>query len=806
MRILQMAENLMADIRYALRGLQSSPGFTATVVVMLALGIGANTAIFSIVDRLFLHALPYPESNQLLMVYETSPGTPRSNVSPANWLDWQGLNHSFETLAAWNFASATFAGEGDPELLTGQTASAEFFPTLRVSPLRGRLFTPDDDRPNAAPVVILSHRLWQRRFGEDLNIIGKKIELDTTPFEVIGVMPQGFYFMNPLAEFWVPYAIDRQRDWRANSGRSIPSILGRLKPGISMAAAQAEMRTIGAQLEQAYVFNKRTSVNIVPLREVLTGEIRTSLLVLLAAVSVLLLVACFNVASMMFARSTSRRREIAVRTSLGASRRAIVRQLIVESLLLAGVGGAIGFLVALWGVSALIELTPRNLIRVVEVPLDRWVLIYTFGISLLTGLIFGLAPAITATRGSLAGYLHGVGRSITQSARIRQGLVIAQVTMTVILLCGAGLLVRSFAALNSISTGVDADQVMTMQITMTAPRYDRNQQVELVTRIIERLEKLPGVQSAGATRSLPVIGPTAGTGVHFKGTPDVPMNDRPMARIRMATPGYFKTVGSPIVSGREFNWDDQRPNAELVFIVNEAFVKAYLPGKDPLATFMRVWMGPENPFGSIVGVAPDVREGSLRGIAQPTVFYNQRQLSYNGMTLFIRTNRLATIAREAVQVIHDIDHDVPVTQVRTLREAFGQSIAQDRLNAVVSGAFAATALMLASFGLYGLLTFLVTERTREIGIRMALGAEAAALVQMVMNHALSLVAAGGLLGLIGAFAISRLIKTLLFEVSSYDPTTFVAATLLLILVGALAAFLPAYRVATVNPIIALRQE
>ena len=806
MRILQIAENLTADVRYALRGLQSSPGFTATVIVMLALGIGANTAIFSIVDRLFLRALPYPESNQLLMIYETSPGTSRSNVSPANWLDWQRLNHSFETLAAWNSASATFVGEGDPELLSGQAASAEFLPALKVSPRLGRLFTPDDDRPNAAPVVILSHRLWQRRFGDDPNVIGKKIELDARPFEVIGVMPEGFYFVNPLAEFWVPYGLDRQRDWRANSGRSIPSILGRLKPGITIATAQAEMQTIGAQLEQAYVFNKKTSVSIVPLREVLTGEVRTSLLVLLGAVSVLLLIACFNVASMMLARSSSRRREIAVRTSLGASRGAIVRQLLMESLLLAGVGGTVGFLVALWGVSALVELTPRNLIRVVEVPLDRWVLMYTFGISLLTGLTFGLAPAITATRSSLTGYLHGVGRSITHSARMRQGLVIGQVTMTVILLCGAGLLVRSFAALNSISTGVDANQVLTMQMTMPPPRYDRDQQVELVARIIERLEKLPGVQSAGATRSLPVIGPTAGTGVHFKGTPDVPMNDRPMARIRMATPGYFKTVGNPIASGREFTWDDQRPNAELVFVVNEAFVKAYLPGKDPLTTSMRVSMGQENPFGSIVGVAADVLEGSLRGGAQPTVFYNQRQLSYSGMTLFIRTNRPATIAREAVQVIHDIDHDVPVTQVRTLREAFGQSIARDRLNAVVSGAFAVTALLLASFGLYGLLAFLVAERTREIGIRMALGAEAATLVQMVMNHGLSLVAAGGLLGLIGAFAISRFIKTLLFEVSSYDPTTFVAVALLLILVSAFAAFLPAYRAATVNPIVALRQE
>src|SRR5262245_37696422 len=323
--MIQMVETLMADVRYALRGLQRSPGFTATVVVMLALGIGANTAIFSIVDRLFLRALQYPESNQLVMIYETSPGSPRSSVSPANWLDWQRLNHSFETLAAWNSATATFAGEGDPELLNGQAASAEFFPTLKISPLLGRLFTPDDDRPDAAAVVVLTHRLWQRRFAEDPNIIGKKIELDARPFEVIGILPQGFFFMNPLSEFVVPYGLERQRDWRANSGRSRPSILGRLKAGVTMSAAQAEMRTIAAQLEQSYIFNKKTSVNIVPLREVLTGEVRTSLLVLLAAVSVLLLVACFNVASMMLARSSSRRREIAVRTSLGVGGGAMVR-------------------------------------------------------------------------------------------------------------------------------------------------------------------------------------------------------------------------------------------------------------------------------------------------------------------------------------------------------------------------------------------------------------------------------------------------------------------------------------------------
>src|SRR5262249_14717387 len=429
-------------------------------------------------------------------------------------------------------------------------------------------------------------------------------------------------------------------------------------------------------------------------------------IVLLAAVSGLLFVACFNVASMMFARSASRQREFAVRVSLGAGRRAILRQLLIESLLLACLGGAAGFLVAVWGVSALLDLTPRNLIRVPEVPLDRWVMMYTSFLAVFTGFTFGLAPAISATRDAFIVHLHGSGRSVTRSARIRRWLVVAQVAMAMILLCGAGLLVRSFAALRSVPTGVDPSDVLTMQVTMPDARYNRNQQVEFITNTIQRLERLAGVQSAGATRSLPVIGPTAGTGVQFKDTPDVAIMDRPMTRVRMATPRYFKTVGVPIIRGREFIWDDQRPNAEPVFIVNEAFANAYLSGRDPLETSMRVYMAQDNPFGRIVGIAANVREGSLRGEATPTVFYNQRQLSYLGMTLFIRTNRPAAIAREAVQVIHGLDPNLAVTQVRPLTEAFSQSIARDRLNALVSTAFAVTALILASFGLYGLLAFL----------------------------------------------------------------------------------------------------
>jgi putative ABC transport system permease protein len=805
MQLRQSCESLIQDIRYAVRSLQRSPGFTTTILVMLALGIGANTAIFSLVDRLLLRELPYPESDRVVMLYENFPGSPRNNVSPANWLDWQRLSKSFETLAASNTIAETLTGDAEPELVPGQLVSAEFFPLLRVAPVLGRTFTTDDDVPGAAPVVILSDRLWKRRFGGDAAIVGKRVEFDAVSREVIGVMPPGLYFLNPAVEYWSPYALDRTRDWRQTAARTIPMIVGRLKAGIAVASAQAEMRALAGRLEQSYPMNKNASVTVAPVREILTDEVRGSVIVLFAAVSVLLLIACINVAGMMLARSSSRRREIAVRASLGAPRGALVRHLLVESLLLALMGGAAGFLIALWGISAMLELAPRNL-RVADVSLDSRVLLYTFGVSVLTGVTFGLAPALAAARGSLAEYLHSFGRSITSSARLRQLMVVVQVTMTVILLCGAGLLVRSLRALNSVRTGVEASQVLTMQITMPPARYNPSQQVEFVTRVIDRLKQLPGVQSAGATRSLPVIGPTAGTRIEFKGAPEVALMDSPMARIRMATPGYFRTVGVPLVAGREFVEEDQRPNAELVFLVNEAFAKTYLAGKDPLGTSMKVFMARDNPFGRIVGVTADVREGSLRAAAAPTVFYNQRQLPYSGMTLFIRTTRPAGISYDVVRAIHDLDRNLAVTQVRPLDEAFGLSIARERLNAVVSASFAVTALLLASFGLYGLLAFLVAERTREIGIRMALGAQPSTVLRMVMSRGLMLVGIGGAAGLVGAFLVSRFIQALLFGIRPYDPPTFGAVALLLISVTALAAFVPARRATRVDPVVALRQE
>jgi putative ABC transport system permease protein len=798
-------EGLLRDAHHALRGFRRSPVFTATVILMLALGIGANTAIFSIVDRLLIRDLPYPDGEQLMMVYESTASFPRNNVSPANWMDWQGMSQSFEFLAAWNSVSSTVTGEGEPELLLGQTGSVEFFPALRVQPFFGRTFVAQDYQPNSSRVVILSHRLWQRRFGDDRAVIGKEIDLDANAHEVIGVMPPDFYFVSPDTDFWVPYLLDRDRDWRATSGR-IMLVMGRLKPSVSPAAAQAEMGPIAARLEKTHAFNQNTSVAVVPLREILTGQVRASLLVLFGAVGVLLLIACFNVASMMLARAASRRREMAVRSSLGAGRGVLLRQLLVESSLLALAGGTAGFFVATWAVGLLLAWTPRTLLRVTEVPLDARVLLYALALSVVTGFIFGAGPAFAATRNSLSEALREGGRSLTRSARLRQGLLITQVAMTVLLLCGAGLLLRSFAALNGVRTGVDAPDVLTMQVSLPAARYNRNQQVAFAQGAIERLRGLPGVEAAGAARSIPVMGPTAGTGVHIQGTQDVAMNERPMARVRSATPGYFATLGIPVVRGRDFNDGDLKENAEPVFIVNDAFARTHLAGRDPLETTIKVFMSSDNPYARIIGVVADVNEGSIRNAAAPTVFYNLRQLTYSGITLFVRGREPSSLMKTAAQAIRDLDPNLPVTQVRTLQQAFGLSIARERLNAIVSGAFALTAMLLASLGLYGLLAFLVAERTREIGIRIALGAKASSVLRMVMHHGLRLVLCGAVLGLATALAVSRWIRSLLFGITPYDPLTFAAVIALLVAVSALAAFVPARRATKVDPAITLRQE
>jgi putative ABC transport system permease protein len=804
----RLIDEVDRDVRYSLRSFARMPLFTVTVVLTLALGIGANTAIFSIVDRLLLRSLSFPDAEQLVLIHENTPRFPRMDVSPANWLDWQLDSKTFEDFAAWtNRFPATLTGEGEPERLKTEVVSHEFFSVLGVPALMGRLFTAEDDRPGAPPTVVLSHSLWQRKFAGDENIIGKVIQLNATPVVVIGVLPSTFHFISSDTDVWQPFALDRDQPWRDTAGRFLSYVVARVKPDVTVDTARTELETIAARLAGLYRFNTDTSVTMIPLREAMTGRVRTSILVLFAAVGVLLLIACSNVANLMIARSAYRRREIAIRTSLGAGRATILRQLLIESVLLAAAGGIAGVFIARWAISVLLVLAPANLIQIRAIPIDQWVLLYTLAISVVTGVVVGIVPAIAVTRGESANFLRDGSRSVTQSMALRKSLIVGQVAMTVVLLCGSALLVRTLMKLVNDETGVRPENVLSMRVELPASRYDPAQRVQFFTQLTERLQSLPGVEAASAASDIPVdSGRISGTGFQIFGEPPARPNEGPSTRVRVTMPGYFKTLGIPLLKGRDFTADDQIEGAPLVFVVNEAFVKKFFPTSDPLSARISVSMQrPRNPDAPIVGVVGDVKEGSLRGVAEPTVFYNHRQLTYPGMTLFVRTTRGAGITREATQAIRDMDRSLPVIEVRMLEDAFMNIVARERLNAVVSGAFGMSALLLASLGLYGLLAFTVAERTNEIGIRMALGAQAREVWRLVMSEGLRLVALGAALGFGAALAVSGFLKSLLFGITPYDPATFASVLALLVVVSVLAVMIPARRATRINPLVALRR-
>jgi len=821
-RSARLVEDIVRDVRHMARGLRRTPGFAIAVVLTLALGIGGNTAIFSVVDQLLLRPLPYPEGEQLVTVYESFIGggfTPsnRNVVSPANWLDWQRESRTIQGFASWRAFPVTLTDFGEPVQVNAQLVSSEFFPLLGVRPLLGRTVSEDDDRPNAPIVAVLSYRLWQRRFGGDPSAIGRIVQGNDRPAEIIGVMPAGFQFMYQDIDVWGANRLDRNQPWRfapsqggagqpQTSGRFL-NVVARLRPATPIAAARAEMTAIAERLAATHAFNKNTSTTLVPLREELTGQVHTSLVVLYAAVGVLLSIACFNVANLLLARAASRRREIAIRTSLGAGRFAIVRQLLVESLLLSVAGGAVGIALARWTLDALLAFAPADLLRVSELSVDRRVLLYALGLSVLTGLIVGLAPALLVARRSMSAWLRTSGSTMTQSPRIRQTLVVCQVALTVMLMCGAGLLVRTVLALNSVNNGFDKHDVLTMEIRLPSARYNTDTRRAAFYRdAVASLRRLPGVESAAAANSLAVIGtPRGGTYFHRLGTPELPLNDRPAAVIRVVTPGYFRALRIPVLRGREFTEADEG-NRTPGFIVNEAFAKTFLSDVDPLRASLTVWMQAQNPYLPVLGVVGNVSEGSVRDNAQPTVFYSHRQMGETGMTLFVRAKRPEALAQAAIAAIHGIDSNLAVTNVRSFESALAESLARERLSALVSGGFAVSGLLLASLGLYGLLAFLVTERTKEIGLRIALGAQVGQLRRAVVGGGLRLVALGAAFGIAGSLLLFRLVDTLLFGVAPYDPSTYATVLGLLGLVSALASYVPARSASRVEPLVALRQD
>jgi putative ABC transport system permease protein len=804
-RTMRVAEDVARDVKHAARGLWRSPGFSLAVILTLALGIGGNTAVFSVVDQLLLRPLPYPDGDQLVMV-EESRGLNSLDVSPANWLDWQRESRTFRRFAAWRPWAFTLAGAGEPRLVFAQQVSSEFFPLLGVAPLLGRTISDEDDRPNGPRVAVLSYRAWQDQLGGDRRAIGRTVQLDDEPYEIVGVMPAGFRFVREGVDVWTASQLDRHRPWRdTNEGRFI-RVVGRLAAGETIGTARSEMEDIARRLAATHAFNKNTSVTVTPLREVLTGQVRTSVLALFAGVSVLLAIACFNVANMLLARTASRQREIAIRASLGAGRWAIARSVLLESLLLAGAGGALGLGLARWSLDALLAVAPTNLLGVSELFIDRRILIYAFGLSLSTGAIAGLASTILFARRSMADALRTRGSKAGHAPRVRQALVVVQVAMTVVLLCGAGVLVRTLIALDRAPIGFDARDVLTMRVAISPARYPDERPRDFYRQAVTRLRALPGIESVAVAASLPMIGiPRGGTRFQELGAPERPINDRPSTIVRMVAPGYFRTLRIPVRRGREFTEADNA-NPMAGFVVSETFARRYLSGRDALATSISVRMQDENPYLPIIGVVGDVSEGSVRVPPQPTVFYSHGRMPWAAMTLFVRGRQPELFVKPVTAALHELDPTLTVSNVRTFESALAESLARERISALISTSFGVGGLLLAALGLYGLLAYLVAERTKDIGIRIALGARLARITGSVVAGGLALVAIGAAIGVAGSLLLLRSLGTLLFGVTPYDAPTYVIVVVLLGVIAALASCLPARRAARIEPLTALRYE
>jgi putative ABC transport system permease protein len=802
---MRLVEDVTRDVRHAARGLWRSPGFSLAVILTLALGIGGNTAVFSVVDQLLLRPLPYPDGDQLVMVEESVGANPHADVSPANWLDWQRESRTFRRFAAWRSWSFTLTGTGEPRRVNAQQVSSEFFPLLGIAPLLGRTISDEDDRPNGPRVAVLSYRAWQNELGGDPRAIGRTVQLDDRAYEIVGVMPPGFRFVQQDVDLWTAAQLDRTRPWRETEGRVI-DVVGRLAADATIGTARSEMEGIARRLAAMYTFNKNTSVTVTPLREVLTGQVRRSVLVLFAGVGVMLAIACFNVANMLLARAASRQREIAIRASLGAGRWAIARSVLVESLLLAGAGGALGLALARGSLDALLAVAPTNLLGVSELFIDRRVLIYAFGLSLATGAVAGLVPTILFARRSMADALRTRGSKAGHAPRVRQALVVVQVAMTVVMLCGAGVLVRTLIALNRAPMGFDAHDVLTMRVAVSPARYSGERCREFYREAVARVRALPGVETASAGISLPMIGsPRGGTSFHELGTPERPASERPTTVVRMVAPGYFHTLRIPVLRGREFT-DADNANPLAGFVVNETFARTYFSGRDPFASSISVWMMADNPYLPIIGVVGDVSEGSVRAAPQPTVFYSHGRMPWSTMTLFVRGRQPESFVRPVTAALHELDPTLVVSNVRTIESALGESLARERISALISTSFGAGGLLLAALGLYGLLAYLVAERTKDIGIRIALGARLARITGSVVARGLALVAIGAAIGVAGSLLLLRSLGTLLFGVTPYDVPTYAIVVVLLGAIATLASYLPARRAARIEPLSALRQE
>jgi putative ABC transport system permease protein len=815
---------LLQDFRYALRQLRKNLGFTAVAVLTLALGIGANTAIFSVIDSVLLHPLPYHEPDQLAMVWESNSQhpNPHNTVSPPNFLDWQSRNTVFSSMAYIVDERDNLTGNGEPEEVVVQDVSTNFFPLLGVNLLLGPGFTPENGQAGHDNVVILGYGIWKERFAGDPAIVGKSVVLNGHPQTVVGVAPQNFQWFikdgsltGAKPQMWSPFVFPLSFSNHNGMGRFI-TVVARLKPGVNHSQSQTQMTAIASQLAHEYPdADGHWGVNVVPLRDQISGELRPALLVLLGAVAFVLLIACANVSSLLLARAASREREMAIRTAIGASRWRIARQLLMESLLLALIGGGMGVALAVWGTNALLAASPRNLLDLHSISIDLPVLVFAVAATLLAGLLFGFLPSYISAHSRISETLKEGGRGSSSSSRrafARNTFVVAQLGLALVLLTGSGLLIRSFVRLIGVAPGFDAGHLLTFKITLPRSKYGKDPLcIAFFQHLLARISTVPGVRSVSMESFPPLTGQLgAATGVHVLSQPQQSLMDLPVANVGVVGPDYFSTMNIPLRAGRFFN-AQELAQEKHVTIISQAFADKYLHGVNPLGQKAVIYMKSLEEAGNtpseIIGVVGDVHQMGLDTAPEPTVYWPHPELVMSGMTILVRTSNDPLAMVSAVHSeVQKLDPELPMAAVATMDQLLADSLSRSRFTMLLLGIFAAVALVLAAVGIYGLIAYSVTQRTQELGIRIALGAQRQDVLRLVLTQGTRLTFLGVATGLLAALALSRLLATLLFGVSATDPLTFAGVAGLLAFVALLACFIPARRATRVDPIVALRYE
>jgi predicted permease len=811
-------ETLLKDAHYGARMLLKSRTFTFVALAAIALGVGANTAIFSIVNAVLLRPLPYPEPDRLVMVWDDMSKIDLAHipVSVPEFVDYRERSRSFSDLAAFTVGNVNVTGDGEPERVQTTAATAGLFRALGVAPALGRAFTDAEDTPGNDTVVVVSHGFWQRRFGGDPSAVGRSIMLNGEPSTIVGVMPEGFDFPNDT-ELWAPIAFTPQQI-SGSRGQRFLNVIGRLAPGVTLEQARGEIDTIArafpTEYQGMYMAQSGFTALVTTLEEETVGDIRTPLLVLLAAVALVLLIACANVANLLLARASSRQREMAVRSALGAGRWQIVRQLLTESLLLSTIGGAAGLLIASWGLGLMLKVGGDDIPRADEIALDGRVLLFTLVISIGTGLIFGLAPAIRSAGVSLSELLREGARGSSggpRGNRLRGALVVSEIALALTLLVGAGLMIRSMEQLFEVDAGFDPKNVMTMQVSLPQNGYPESAQANALYRqILDETAALPGVRSAAITTILPLAGTSSGT-ITIEGRVVNPGEPFPEADFRAVSPDYFRTMGIELVEGRAFT-DQDTADTQLVTVVDETLARTLFPPGQAVGGRIKLG-GPQstNPWLTVVGVVKHVRNRSLDEAGRVQIYFSYYQTPaaapFRGATLVAKSEGDPTALAGAMRrVVQEADRNLPVSNVRTMEEIVEQSVVTRRLPMLLLGLFAGLALLLAAVGLYGVIAYSVTQRTREIGVRMALGASPVEVLGLVVRDGMWLVVVGVVVGLVAAFALTRVMESMLFGVSATDPATFLLTAGLLVAVALLATLVPALRAARVDPLVALRYD